>query len=129
MREKARGMLEKAGKGKTNNKKPSKKPKKKRRVSLSFSSEEISLDTSGDSFDEYNNCDESLRHFSHNTLRRLWGFAGLSIGRVGRDRKGPDKLDLIGFKGPTLDPSVRRGPVDLLQPEPGMSLKRDSFEK
>ncbi|GFX66588.1 hypothetical protein TNCV_1794991 [Trichonephila clavipes] len=48
--------LEKVGKGKkkTNNKKPSKKPKKKRRVSLTFSSEEILLDISGDSFDEDN---------------------------------------------------------------------------
>ncbi|GFY42649.1 hypothetical protein TNIN_258421 [Trichonephila inaurata madagascariensis] len=54
MREKARGKLEKVGKGKTNNKKPSKKQKNKRRVSLSFSSKEIPLESSRNSFDEDN---------------------------------------------------------------------------
>ncbi|GFX38296.1 hypothetical protein TNCV_3813421 [Trichonephila clavipes] len=52
MREKSRRKLEKAGKFKINNKKPSKKQKKERRVS-----EEIPLDNSGDSFDEDNNND------------------------------------------------------------------------
>ncbi|GFS38632.1 hypothetical protein TNIN_255511 [Trichonephila inaurata madagascariensis] len=51
MRGKARKRLEKAVKVKTNNKKPSEKQKKKRRVSLPSSNEEIPLDTSGDSFD------------------------------------------------------------------------------
>ncbi|GFW59293.1 transposable element Tcb1 transposase [Trichonephila clavipes] len=32
------------------------------------------------------------------------------------DRKGPDKLDLNGFKSPSLDTLVPRGPVDLLCP-------------
>ncbi|GFY60390.1 hypothetical protein TNIN_419391 [Trichonephila inaurata madagascariensis] len=48
-------MREKAGKAKTNNKKPSNKQEKKRCVRLSSSSEEIPLDTRGDSFDEDNN--------------------------------------------------------------------------
>ncbi|GFT34959.1 hypothetical protein TNCV_786721 [Trichonephila clavipes] len=39
---------------KINNKKPSKKQVKKRRVSLSSLSEKIPVDTSGDSFDEDN---------------------------------------------------------------------------
>ncbi|GFT88904.1 hypothetical protein TNCV_907041 [Trichonephila clavipes] len=57
MWEKARRKLEKVSKVKANNKKSSKKRKKKRRVSLSSSSEEIPLDTSGDSFDGDNNDD------------------------------------------------------------------------
>ncbi|GFY61558.1 hypothetical protein TNIN_78871 [Trichonephila inaurata madagascariensis] len=50
-------MQEKVGNVKTNNKKPSKKQKKETRQSLSSSSEEISLDTSGDSFDKVTNDD------------------------------------------------------------------------
>ncbi|GFY46419.1 hypothetical protein TNIN_380421 [Trichonephila inaurata madagascariensis] len=45
----------KTDKAKTNDKKPSKKQKKKICVSLSSSSEKIPLDTSGDSFDVDNN--------------------------------------------------------------------------
>ncbi|GFU55032.1 hypothetical protein TNCV_425401 [Trichonephila clavipes] len=48
MREKVQRKLEKAGKVKTNNTKPSKKQEKKRRVSLSSSSEEIPQDIISD---------------------------------------------------------------------------------
>ncbi|GFY51841.1 hypothetical protein TNIN_84291 [Trichonephila inaurata madagascariensis] len=50
MREKTPKKLEKAGKFEANNKKPSKKQKKKRPASSLSSNKEIPLDTSGDSF-------------------------------------------------------------------------------
>ncbi|GFW32507.1 hypothetical protein TNCV_676651 [Trichonephila clavipes] len=44
----------------------------------------------------------------------------LGVGPSGT-QKGPDKLDLTRF---SLDPAVPRGPVDLLRPNPEMSLNR-----
>ncbi|GFT36770.1 hypothetical protein TNCV_2755761 [Trichonephila clavipes] len=57
MREKVRRKIEKAGNVNINKKKPSERQKKKRRVSLPSSIEEIPLDTTGDNVDEDNNDD------------------------------------------------------------------------
>ncbi|GFX48582.1 hypothetical protein TNCV_584791 [Trichonephila clavipes] len=50
--------------------------------------------------------------------------AGLSIGRLGRAPRGPNKLDLTRFTGNEFRSASAKGPLHLLHPGPEMSLNR-----
>ncbi|GFV46666.1 ANK_REP_REGION domain-containing protein [Trichonephila clavipes] len=56
--------------------------------------------------------------------------AGLSIRRLGHEetQKGPDKLELTRVSGYKFQSSSAKGPVDLLHPEPEMSLELKILE-
>ncbi|GFX04308.1 uncharacterized protein TNCV_3974561 [Trichonephila clavipes] len=59
------------------------------------------------------------------TLKVVLRSAGLSVGCLGWTPRGPDKLDIKpDFLFINFDPPKPRGPVDLLRPEPEMSLNR-----
>ncbi|GFT71418.1 hypothetical protein TNCV_970921 [Trichonephila clavipes] len=62
------------------------------------------------------------RHTGSAPRVMVWGSAGLFFGCLKRVPRGSDKSDLTRI---SLNSPVPKGPVDLLRPEPEMSLNRN----